>query len=253
MGSSTSTTYLPTIEAYDRWAPYYDTDGNFLQKLDSYLLGQLLPTWTSSLPPSPSIIDLGCGTGRSTLQLLSVDGAKIIGLEPSTKMLDIARQRCAEALHALATSDSVRKAATLEFLAFDILSYEQLFPKTPVQAILSTLVLEHLPLAVFSDYCVKALMPGGRLLVTNMHADMGALSQAGFHDPETGQKVRPLSYIHTVADVVVEAQCRGLELVRDVIEKEVKDEDIKGMGLGERGRKWIGVKVWFCMTFVKNS
>ena len=78
--------YLPTIDAYDLWAPHYDADGNFLQILDSHLLEDLLPQWLASLPPSPKIIDLGCGTGRNTVKLLSIDGADVIGLDLSPKL-----------------------------------------------------------------------------------------------------------------------------------------------------------------------
>lgn len=67
--------YLDTASAYDLWASVYDTDGNFLQALDSIEMKMLLPramsmlTDTQNDSPTTKIkaVDLGCGTGRNTL------------------------------------------------------------------------------------------------------------------------------------------------------------------------------------------
>ena len=42
-----------------------------------------------------SIIDIGCGTGLLTCEL-SKRGHRLIGVEPSREMLDVARYRCGE-------------------------------------------------------------------------------------------------------------------------------------------------------------
>ena len=264
--------YLPTIDAYDLWAPHYDTDGNFLQMLDSHLLEDFLPRWLASVPPSPKIIDLGCGTGRTTVRLLSIDGAEVTGLDLSPKMLEVARGRCSQALSALAASPGTPKASAVDFALFDILNFEsshgggsnqssnevtiqkrvaktsdpvfnRVQLRDSIDAILSTLVLEHVPLRAFFAYCAHVLRPGGSLLLTNMAEDMGRVSQAGFKDPETGVKIRPTSFTHGIEETVKEAYTYGFTVQGDVQERDVRSEDIETLGLGERGKKWIGVKV----------
>ena len=266
--SVTAPLYLPTSEAYDLWAPYYDTDGNFLQILDSHLLEQLLPEWLASLPVSPNIIDLGCGTGRQTVRLLSFDGAEVIGLDLSPRMLEIARRRCSQVMNSLAAGSGTPKAKNVDFALFDILNSpsssnqpsDQLYtqkliaePSVPsgidihskcsTDAILSTLVLEHVPLRDFFAYCAYVLRPGATLLITNMAEDMGRVSQAGFREPSTGKKIRPKSFTHGVEQTVREARLHGFSVHGDVQERDVREEDIETLKLGERGKKWIGVKV----------
>ncbi|KAI4166113.1 MAG: hypothetical protein LQ346_009101, partial [Caloplaca aetnensis] len=182
--------YKPTLEAYDQWAPVYDTDGNFLQALDSVMMQHLLPQLTGLLPPKARVVDLGCGTGRTTTSLLHVPGIQLLGLDNSSGMLCIAMDRCSQ-LWASLSIDA--RAATLNFDHWDLLHEEMDIPPTArdADAIVTTLVLEHIPLRVFFAACSRLLGTGGVLLVTNMHPDMGRESQAGFTDPVSGEKVRP--------------------------------------------------------------
>ncbi|KAK5937042.1 hypothetical protein PMZ80_010791 [Knufia obscura] len=252
--------YIDTAAAYDLWSTVYDTDGNFLQALDTIEMQTLLPRAISMLSPQPQsqhqpadeaahaqpvglkAVDLGCGTGRNTLQLLSHETiTDIVGLELSAKMLDIAQQRCTDAL--LQRASTTNPNPTLSFHQFNMLT--DTLPPTAhnVDLVISTLVLEHIPLQPFFATATSMLRPGGLLLLTNMHSDMGRISQAGFVDPKTGEKIRPTSYAHTVGDTMAAAEKAGLELVGDVKEVGVTEElaDV----LGERAKKWIGIKVWF--------
>ncbi|KAI1174664.1 putative methyltransferase [Nemania sp. FL0916] len=257
--------YLPTNEAYDKWAKVYDSDGNFLQALDDIELGTLFPRFVASIKtPQPwRLVDLGCGTGRNTAHLLSLadnDETEIVALDASQGMLDVARTR----LSALTNNTT-----NLRLEIFDMLTpTPSTTDKTPtsvapnsVDGLISTLVIEHVPLATFFAHVGRLLRPGGVLLLTNMHADMGAVSQAGFVDPETREKIRPTSYAHTVADVVREARKCGLEVE---VEDDGDDEQGVGVGiteravsedmvemLGLRSKKWVGVTCWFGGIFRK--
>ena len=51
------------------------------------------------------------------------------------------------------------------------------------------------------------------------------------------------SYIHEIDDVLMAAKLYGFELRGKVRERQVTEEDIKT--LGERGKKWVGIKCWF--------
>ena len=118
-------------------------------------------------------------------------------------------------------------------------------------AVISTLVLEHVPIDVFFETAGRLLKPGGVFLVTNMHSEMGGISQAGFVDPKTGAKIRPRSYAHRVSDVVAEAEKQGFELVGKILERRV-DEGMVQV-LGNRAKKWVGVMAWFGVLFRKKS
>jgi hypothetical protein len=53
-------------------------------------------------------------------------------------------------------------------------------PTAGAVGVISTLVLEHIPLQQFFTAASAIMRAGAYLLVTNMHADMGMRSQAGF-------------------------------------------------------------------------
>ncbi|EEQ87011.2 methyltransferase small domain-containing protein [Blastomyces dermatitidis ER-3] len=253
--------YMDTIDAYDRWAEVYDTDGNFLQALDTLEMQSLLPRFHSLLETNkngnnddvgPKLIDLGCGTGRNTVPLTRTARATamIVGLEPSSKMLQTARDRVSKFLGTKSTESFASTAveATEEQGAGGggVLSAAI----GNAGGVISTLVMEHVPLDQFFGAAAGMLKRGGVLLVTNMHSEMGSISQAGFVDPNTGVKIRPTSYTHTVEEMVEAAEKVGFEVLGDI--KEVRiDEDLAGK-LGKRARKWIGVLVWYGGNFRKK-
>ena len=115
--SSPSVHYMKTKEAYDIWASVYDTDGNFLQALDTIEMSSLFTTFISNIiSPSPwKLVDLGCGTGRNTKLLLKIPSATIVGLDASSKMLEVARSQ----VQATALPDT-----RFSFCVFDLLSGE---------------------------------------------------------------------------------------------------------------------------------
>ncbi|PYI06879.1 S-adenosyl-L-methionine-dependent methyltransferase [Aspergillus sclerotiicarbonarius CBS 121057] len=241
--------YLETIDAYNKWAKVYDKDNNFLQALDTLEMQTLLPHFlhllplpTSSVPNPPKTIDLGCGTARNTLLLsqLASPGTEIIGLDASSGMLDVARE-------------AIKGIPRVSLGVFDLLQEPMSVPVESVGAagVISTLVMEHVPLRRFFEAAWGMLRPGGCLLVTNMHEDMGKISQAGFVDVETGVKIRPVSYRHSIGEVVKVAEEVGLRVEGEVRERMV-DEGLAGV-LGSRAKKWIGVVVWFGICFRKEA
>ena len=241
--------YVDTATAYDLWSKVYDTDGNFLQALDTIEMKTLLPkTLRRIQSPEPwKLVDLGCGTGRNTVSLLHIPNASVIGLDLSSKMLEIARSRIDTELQQIAKHERAR-SVNLEL--FDIV--QQVPPPAcalGADAIISTLVLEHIPADVFLRIASQMLKADGILLLTNMHSEMGNISQAGFVDPKSNEKVRPKSYAHTVEHVLTEARKQEFELEEDVLERSV---DTAGSSvLGDRAKKWVGIRVWYGMIFRK--
>ena len=74
------------LEKYDRIGTGY----NETRKADPYLLSRMLHHL--QLKPSGNYLDVGCGTGNYTIRLQEQNG-RFTGVEPSLKMLEIARQR----------------------------------------------------------------------------------------------------------------------------------------------------------------
>ncbi|KAI1417087.1 S-adenosyl-L-methionine-dependent methyltransferase [Hypoxylon sp. FL1857] len=255
--------YLPTNEAYDRWAAVYDTDGNFLQALDNIELKTLFPRFLKLITsPKPwRIVDLGCGTGRNTMLLLTVpDIGEVVALDSSKGMLEVARSRLQQAGDGvgIANIEPGRTGPKLNLEVFDMLASPSPPPcAQQADGVISTLVVEHVPLSTFFAQVSQTLRPGGVLLLTNMHAHMGGISQAGFVDAETGEKIRPTSYAHTVEDVLAEARRWGLE-IEEVGEGEkagIRERAVHGdmiEKLGPRSRKWVGVTCWFGGLFRKR-
>ena len=119
----------------------------------------------------------------------------------------------------------------------------------PAQAVISTLVLEHIPLTDYFSTLACLLVKGGYALVTNMHSEMGNMSQAGFVN-EQGVKVRGKSFAHTVEETREEARRAGFEMLQ-CRERKVQKQDLVNGVVGERGGKWVGVKVWYGLLLRK--
>ncbi|KAH0828510.1 putative methyltransferase AN0656 [Fonsecaea pedrosoi] len=235
-----TTRYLSTTQAYDLWSAVYDTDGNFLQALDTIEMKTLMPRMLEILDedsyPRPwTMVDLGCGTGRNTAALLEVErAASVVGLDLSPGMLEVAKERL-QKFHA---------SGKLQLKVYDMVQ-ESMPPECAIgaDAVVSTLVIEHIPADVFFSTVAKILRPGGILVLTNMHSEMGKISQAGFIDPKTGEKIRPTSYSHTLVEVEAAALKSGFEVLGQIKEKTV-DESMVAT-LGQRSGKWVGITVWF--------
>jgi SAM-dependent methyltransferase len=262
---------LSTADLYNRWASKYDTDGNPLQALDSRLMPTLMASLMESLSNGLSrdltITELGCGTGRNTVLFLRPPLAErisqIYALDLSHAMLDIARSYCSSIIAA-----NPGPNPKLEFHEFNAMKPEATPEITRLvqgkaDVVLSTLVLEHLPLSQFFSAVTMLLKSdegsgAGKVLITNMHAEMGRLSQAGFDDEVEGKpiKIRGESFVYEVDEVIEEGRLWGFEVVNEVMEKAVEEGDVdeggNGLRLGNRGRKWVGKKIWFGMVMERK-
>jgi ubiquinone/menaquinone biosynthesis C-methylase UbiE len=78
---------LGIIAGYDRWAVTYDEEQNPLIALEENVTLALIGDVRNQ-----RVLDVGCGTGRYC-QLLAKKGAKVVGMDPSSKMLERARKK----------------------------------------------------------------------------------------------------------------------------------------------------------------
>lgn len=139
-----------TRKAYDQWASTYDTAPNPQIVLEfPDVLGLLAPV------AGETILDAACGTGRYTAAIAE-RGAHVIGLDFSTKMLAIARQRIADT----------------EFHTADLTKPLPL-PSDHFDAILCAQAFKHLPdLGTVVGEFARVLHPGGRMVFSVTHPDM---------------------------------------------------------------------------------
>lgn len=259
--SSTTVQHVGTQDAYDQWASVYDSDGNMLQAIDDIELANALPNFMEQVQAGRrshiiSLVDLGCGTGRNTVKLLGFElpsgrQTTVTGLDFSKGMLDIA----ADKIRMFNDGSESTRARLAQCDCFPTVNNPSASPLpsvpglSPVNGVISTLVLEHLPLFDYFSTLSALLKPNGLALVTNMHEDMGSSSQAGFVNAQ-GVKIRGDSFVHTVVDTVVSAQKAGLEVV-SVKEREMTREDVETGAVGERGWKWVGIRVWYSVLVRK--
>ncbi|KAJ4356615.1 uncharacterized protein N0V89_004651 [Didymosphaeria variabile] len=256
--TTTPVQHVPTQDAYDSWASIYDTDGNMLQAIDDIELSVLLPEFLRSVESSfpkgtLQLLDLGCGTGRNTAKLLTYPWAQdpvrtveVTALDFSAGMLDIAREKLAP-LEKYNVRLRVRQAD-----CFPTVGDKEASPVPAVEGleavngVVSTLVLEHVPLEDYFATLGSLAGRGGFALVTNMHSEMGRISQAGFVNAE-GVKVRGTSFAHTPEETVEAAAKAGFEIV-SLKERMMTREDVESGSVGERGLKWVGIPVWYGMV-----
>ncbi|CAO2655136.1 Nn.00g102000.m01.CDS01 [Neocucurbitaria sp. VM-36] len=265
---STPVQHIPTQDAYDQWASVYDSDGNMLQSIDDVELETLLPEFINLVlgnmqEKDVSLLDLGCGTGRNTAKLLSYAWPQdrrisVTGMDFSQGMLDVAEQKLRPLLSP-SDQPNTNQKTTLRLECtdcFPTVANPSLSPLPsttpflpPFHAVISTLVLEHIPLPPYFATLSSLLHPNAIALVTNMHSDMGYISQAGFINAQ-GVKVRGSSFAHTLEQTVQEARRAGFEVL-GMRERGVSREDVESGKVGRRGEKWIGVNVWFAVWLRK--
>ena len=102
------------------------------------------------------IVDLGCGTGRFSVELARAIGARLTGLDPSEKMLAEARRKPSDA-------QVVFRRAKAEALPLEDASQDLVF---------LSMVLHHLgDRDAAARECHRVLRPGGRVCLRNSLAD----------------------------------------------------------------------------------
>jgi len=75
-------------DSYDSW--YLTKLGSFVDKVETDLAFSMF-----GLYPGMKVLDVGCGTGNFSIKLAQ-QGCKVIGIDISDEMLDIARQKAKE-------------------------------------------------------------------------------------------------------------------------------------------------------------
>jgi malonyl-CoA O-methyltransferase len=175
---------LSVREGYDRWSELYDGDGNPLCMLEEPHVDRLLGDVRGA-----SVADIGCGTGRHALRLAG-NGARVTAVDFSAGMLGKARAKPG--------------ADAVTWIEHD-LATELPLPSRSFDRVVCALVVDHIR-DLHGFFAELRRIANGPIVVSVMHPSMMLKgTQARFHDPATGQEVRPESVAHQVSDYVMAA------------------------------------------------
>jgi ubiquinone/menaquinone biosynthesis C-methylase UbiE len=168
---------VDVVEGYDIWAPTYDEEHNPLIALEENITLDLIGDVKNQ-----RVLDVGCGTGRYC-ELLTKRGAKVVGIDPSSKMLECAKRKitpdCKFELHLGKIEDAD-------------------FPDNHFNLIVSALTVGHmLALEPVIRKASRIIKNRGRLIVSDMHPYwfVSGFDYVKFFD-RSGQEYRIPEYAH---------------------------------------------------------
>jgi ubiquinone/menaquinone biosynthesis C-methylase UbiE len=205
-----STNVVPEFDAstgYRAWAATYDSMPNVLIDLEERVVCPLLDT----LPPGRAL-DAACGTGRHA-RWLAEHGHDVVGIDASPEMLSVARVKVPAARFERGGLDSLPAPDA----AFDLA--------------ICALALTHLPaLDGAIAELARVLMPGGRLILTDVHPVCTALGLHAFFKTEDGGRGCIQNRYHPLSAYLSAFQTAGLRIVR-CIEAPWDEQAIATMGV----------------------
>lgn len=169
---------LGVTEGYDLWASSYDEYCNPLVLVEEGPVHALLGDVRDR-----DVLDAACGTGRHTRWLCD-RGARVVGVDASPGMLEVARAKCPEA--------DLRAGTVLE-LPVEPESFD---------VVLNALMAEHVAdLDALVASLARALRRGGRLVLSVFHPAMVAKgTRTHFEHVESGAEYELATFAHGVAD-----------------------------------------------------
>jgi predicted TPR repeat methyltransferase len=179
--------------AYNEWSGIYDSNLNLTRDLDAQVTRLILTGQRF-----PSIVELGCGTGKNT-EFLATLGDAVLAFDFSEKMLAKAHQK-----------------VTASHVRFEMADITQPWnsPADSVDLITCNLVLEHIKdLDHIFAQAARTLRHGGQVLINELHPfkQYGG-TKARF---ERGVEIVEVDvFIHHISEFIHTAEKNGLKLLK---------------------------------------
>ncbi len=150
LGDGVEETPMSMQEGYAQWAPWYDEAGNQLLELEEPVVREILDGF-----PIGVALDAACGTGRHGAYLAAL-GHRVIGVDVTPEMLDVAR----------------RKIPTAEFYAADLRDLP--LADDSVDVVVCGIAASHFPDLdpVFRELA-RVLRRGGHLVLSDSRGVVG--------------------------------------------------------------------------------
>ena len=176
---------------YRTWAPTYDDPDNGLFALDEPAVDAILDTL-----PVGDALDAACGTGRFSVRL-AARGHRVIGVDNSPEMLELARTKLPDAAFSLGELDDLP------------------VPDESVDVVVCALALSHVPdlTPVMAEFA-RVLRPRGHAVIADAHHELilrGSIVKAIGRDGDPGLVA---TYRHTPGDFLRAALGAGLQVRR---------------------------------------
>jgi ubiquinone/menaquinone biosynthesis C-methylase UbiE len=169
------------LEGYNRWAPTYDEAHNPLIALEEDITLDFIGDVKNQ-----KVLDIGCGTGRYC-ELLAKRGAKVVGLDPSPRMLEYAKKKITTDLKFELCLGRIEDAE---------------FPTNHFNIVVSALTLGHIPeLEPVIKKISRIIKSRGRLIVSDIHPywPISGHNYTEFFD-RSGQEYRIAEYAHLLEE-----------------------------------------------------
>ncbi|MCJ7443192.1 MAG: class I SAM-dependent methyltransferase [Methanotrichaceae archaeon] len=172
-----------TIACYERHSNAYDlyqvaVVPHYQEMLDIVSLACL-----RYLMPNSKIIDLGCGTGNASLTIVRRIPVKIFLIDGSSSMMGIAYEKIRSTSPEALIGSKVANLSRENWVEGLDCGYD---------AIISTLVLEHLPLEdykVVLQKCFEILKPGGWLMAVEGYDEEGSDIMQWFNEEMEARRI----------------------------------------------------------------
>ena len=169
------------IEGYDKWAPTYDKERNPLIVLEEDITLDFIGDVKNQ-----KVLDIGCGTGRYC-KLLAERGAKVVGLDPSPRMLEYAKKKITPEIKFELRLGKIEDAE---------------FPPNHFNVVVSALTLGHVSeLEPVIEKVSRIIKSRGRLIVSDIHPywPISGHNYTEFFD-RSGQEYRIPEHAHLIEE-----------------------------------------------------
>ena len=179
-------------DGYNTWAYQYDNNINPTRDLDKTVTKQFLSNIDFF-----KVLELGCGTGKNTKWLIT-KADKLVGLDFSKDMLDVARKKIASKKVTFINAD-LNKIWPINNNSFDLATIN--------------LTLEHIEKLdhIFYSLFMK-LVQGGKCFVCELHPKKQLVgSKARFE--ENGTEIALDVFFHSELEYIKSAEKAGFDLI----------------------------------------